>query len=181
MAAEAALLLTGQPGTGKSTVVQHVIRRLRRPAGGFYTREVRQAGRRVGFEIVTLTGETALLASRGQGPDFLRAAPYGRYTVDLDALEQVAVPALQQAREAGILVVVDEIGPMELLSPLFRQETLALLEAEQTAVLGTIVARGHEFADRVRAHPRVKLVEVTLENRDALPTQLLALLKRALS
>ena len=57
-----ALLLTGRPGVGKTTVVRRVVERLSRPTGGFYTCELREGGRRTGFEIVTLDGQRATLS-----------------------------------------------------------------------------------------------------------------------
>jgi len=58
--------------------------------------------------------------------------PFGRYRVDLDALDR------------GQAVVVDEIGSMEIRSPRFRDAILQILEAE-AAVVGTIVLRSQSF------------------------------------
>ena len=58
-----AILLTGSPGVGKSTIIQGLVDRLGPAAGGFYTRELRQAGQRVGFEIVTLASQREVLAT----------------------------------------------------------------------------------------------------------------------
>jgi len=71
-----AVLLTGPPRSGKTTVVRAVAARLGPRAGGFYTEEVRAAGQRTGFRIVTLDGHEALLASvRLPGPP--RVGRYG--------------------------------------------------------------------------------------------------------
>ena len=56
------ILLTGRPGSGKTTLIWRVLARLTKPAGGFYTQEIRESGRRVGFEIITLDGERDTLA-----------------------------------------------------------------------------------------------------------------------
>jgi nucleoside-triphosphatase len=56
------ILLTGPPQCGKTTVVQKVAALWPGQAAGFLTREVRRAGRRLGFEIVTLNGDAALLS-----------------------------------------------------------------------------------------------------------------------
>jgi nucleoside-triphosphatase len=56
------VLLSGKPGCGKTTVVRKTVERLPLPVGGFYTREMRMAGRRLGFEIVTLDGRRGVLA-----------------------------------------------------------------------------------------------------------------------
>lgn len=162
-----AVLLTGRPGVGKTTLIMRTLDTLRAAAGGFYTREVRRAGARIGFEIVALNGQTAMLAVRAAGKTFSREARLGMWRVDLDAIEGVAVPALQQAAASGGLVVVDEIGPMEIFSTAFCTSVGALLD-QPIPLLGTIVQRPYRFADAVKRHPRVHLVTVTPANRDDL-------------
>jgi nucleoside-triphosphatase len=169
------ILLTGRPGTGKTTAIRRIADALGDRAGGFYTREVRAAGRRTGFELVTLAGEAAPLATRDPGVTFRRPAPFGRYRVNLDAIDAAGVPALLDALHRGQVVVVDEIGPMEILSPRFRDAILTLLDSE-AAVVGTVVLRPQPFADRVKAHPRVTVRTITVDNRDDLPEQVLSAL-----
>ncbi len=93
-----AILLTGAPRCGKTTLLQKVLVSYTGPAGGFYTREVRKDGRRTAFEMVTLDGKTGILAGvHLPGPP--RVSKYG---VDLDALECVAIPAIRRGpREWG--------------------------------------------------------------------------------
>ena len=172
-----ALLLTGSPGVGKSTVIQRLVARLGPAAGGFYTRELRQAGRRIGFEIVTLAGRRDYLATTNPAVTFSRTASFGRYRVNLAGLDTLAVPALRRAAAEEQVVIVDEIGPMELLSSQFGEVVQELLDGP-ALILGTIVQRRHPLADRVKAHPRVKLIQVTPANRDRLPTELFAELGR---
>ena len=57
------ILITGKPGVGKTTLIQKVLDNVELTCQGFYTREIRaDQGNRLGFEIVTLDGKTALLA-----------------------------------------------------------------------------------------------------------------------
>lgn len=57
------ILLTGDPGVGKTTLIQKVVQDLSGNAGGFYTKEIRENSRRIGFEIVTFSGRRGILAS----------------------------------------------------------------------------------------------------------------------
>lgn len=166
-------LLVGPPGVGKSTIVARVVEALGPRGGGFFTREVREAGERVGFEIVTLDGRVAPLATTRAPSGYAQPHPFGRYTVNLEALDRMVVPLLREAAAARRIVVVDEIGPMELLSERFAATIMELLEGEQ-ALFGTIVARSHPLADRIKAHPRVTLLPVTRENRERLTGELRA-------
>jgi nucleoside-triphosphatase len=162
-----AYLLTGRPGVGKTTCLLAVLAALRLPAGGFVTEEIRERGARVGFALRTLDGRWATLAHVDR-----RGLPrVGKYGVSLDALDEVGVPALRAALAAGRLVVVDEIGKMEMASPAFREAVEAALRGPGV-VLGTILAAADPWADRVKATRGVRLIEVTRANRDALPAEL---------
>lgn len=171
MSHQPAILLTGRPGVGKSTIIKAVASCLGHRVGGFYTREVRVAGQRTGFELVTLAGETDLLATKSAAITFPTEVPFGKYRVNLAAIDRLAVPSLWQAVTQEQIVVIDEIGPMELLSETFCQAVQELLDTP-VVILGTIVERPHSFADLVKQHPRVQLKLVTLANRDQLPEQL---------
>lgn len=164
------ILLVGQPGVGKTSVVEAVIATIGGNAGGFITREIRKGERRVGFEIVTLEGTTEILAGR-RPHSFAWSQPFGRYNVNRDAIERVAIPALRRAWQQGQIVVIDEIGPMELLSGGFHNIVKQILDSS-APVLGTIMQRTHRVADTIKRHPAVTLVEVTLKNRDQLPQEL---------
>ena len=157
------ILLTGRPGSGKTTLIRRVLARLARPAGGFYTQEIREAGRRMGFEIITLDGGRGILAH----VDISSKNRISKYGVDLSALETFAIPAMLDAVEHHKLVVIDEIGPMELLSPEFRQVVLDIL-GKSASVLGSIVWRSTPFTDQIKSRPDVTLLEVTPENREEL-------------
>ncbi len=165
-----ALLLTGCPGVGKTTVIRSVVARLGACAGGFYTEEVRERGRRTGFRLIALDGSTGVLAS----VDTRSPARVGKYRVCLEDLERVGVAALRRAVERADLsvVVVDEIGKMELFSAAFREAVLLALESPKP-VLATVMARPQPWVDAVKARADVSVVEVTLDNRQAMPEQIL--------
>jgi len=158
-----AILLTGAPGCGKTTLLQKVLAQYTGPMGGFYTREVLKDGQRTAFEMVTLDGETGILAGLHlPGPP--KVAIYG---VDLHPLESVILPAIHHACQSGKLVVIDEIGPMETFSEAFCQTVLETLDGGNP-LFGTIVQRSTVFSNRIKARPDVEVIEVTLANRDAL-------------
>jgi nucleoside-triphosphatase len=164
----AAILLTGRPGCGKTTLLREVIASLGVDAGGFYTQEVRGPdGRRRGFQIVTLDGRAATLSS----VDIAGRYRVGRYGVDLAGIEGVAVPAIREAVRRGELVVVDEIGKMELFSQAFRRAVMEAVESG-CCLLGTIMLGPHPFADAIRARPDVEVIELSEGNRTEVREQL---------
>lgn len=152
-------LLTGRPGTGKTSLIKQVVAGLKGKAGGFYTEEIRGRGTRLGFKLVTLDGQEAVLAHVNI-PSRYRVSKYG---VDVDSLERVGVSALRQAAKQCDLVVVDEIGKMELFSVNFREAVLEIIDRGKR-VLGTIMLNPNPWADTIKRHPQVNLVEVTRNN-----------------
>jgi nucleoside-triphosphatase THEP1 len=126
------ILFTGLPGSGKTTLISRIVQQLRIPLTGFFTREIREEGKRVGFSINTLDGKQAILAHINVSGQYR----VGRYGVVLENIEGVAVPSMipKGPQES---VVIDEIGKMECLSSLFRKTLLDILDMPNT-VIGTI-------------------------------------------
>ena len=152
-------LLTGRPGVGKSSLIKQVVSELAGKAGGFYTEEIRNQGIRVGFRLVTMDGQEAILAHTNSNSRY-RVSKYG---VDIESLDRVGVSALHNAAKQCDLVVVDEIGKMELFSANFRETVLQIIGSGKR-VLGTIMLNSHPWADAIKRQPQVNLVEVTRAN-----------------
>jgi nucleoside-triphosphatase len=134
------------------------------------TREVREGQRRSGFQIKTAAGEEGILAHVGyRGPPRV-----GRYGVDLEEFERIALPTLEGVPE-GSVVVIDELGRMELASKRFRDAVSALF-AQDMAVVATVHAHRHPFTDELKRRDDVAVERVTRGNRDALPARILAAL-----
>ncbi len=161
------ILLTGRPGCGKTTLIKRVVKEVALPAGGFYTEEIRERGGRIGFKIITLEGEEAVFAR----VDFKTPERLGKYGLDLSALETMAVAALRTAALARQLVVIDEIGPMEIRSAIFREAVNEALDSG-APILGTITARSFPFTDAIKKRPDITMIEVRPNNRDQLITEL---------
>jgi nucleoside-triphosphatase len=86
--------------------------------------------------------------------------------VDVHALESVAIPAVRDAVANRSIVVIDEIGRMELASDAFRQIVLAALDSDRV-VLATIQEHSHPFTDVLKRRPNVRVFEITRENRNS--------------
>jgi nucleoside-triphosphatase len=131
---------------------------------GFVTEELRESGRRVGFAVETVAGERATLAHvRFAGPPRV-----GRYGVDLDAFESVALPALSGVEEQEV-VLIDELGKMELASDDFRS-LVSELFGGRVPLVATVQAARHPFTDALKRDTEV--VRVTQRNRNELPGEI---------
>ncbi|GAA2906145.1 NTPase [Nonomuraea rubra] len=162
------ILLTAPPRTGKTTVVRRLADLLRAahvPICGFLTDEVRERGRRAGFTVADFAGHQAVMAHLS----WVTGPRVGRYGVNVPAFERIALPAMQQALTTrGAVVLIDEIGPMELLSPAFMPRCVALFEAG-VPIVATVHQRTHAS---LKAQIDAGLITVTPQNRDELPESL---------
>ena len=162
------LLLTGSPSIGKTTILLKIVDALKAKGcsvGGMVSREVREGGTRVGFEILNLkTNQRGWLANVNQktGPQV------GKYRVNLEDLNNVGVDAILKAVKDCDVVAIDEIGPMELFSEKFRQAVKEVVESGKL-VIGVIHWRAKDkLIEMVKAREDAEIFTVTYENRDRL-------------
>jgi nucleoside-triphosphatase len=154
------ILLTGPPRSGKSTLIEKVVKKIKRPATGFFTRELREQGKRVGFLIETLDGKTGLLAHQNINSNYR----VGKYKVNIKDLDQIAVPSMLPST-ADQIVVIDEIGKMECFSRLFKETLLRVLSGENQ-VIGSIAIKGDRFIQTIKNRDDVILVSISENTRD---------------
>ena len=161
------VLLTGRPGCGKTTLVRRVVKEVAQSAGGFYTEEIRKHRERVGFKIVTLDGKEGMFAH----VHFKTQQRLGKYGLDLSLLETIGIEAVGKAVRACELTVIDEIGPMEIRSAIFRDVVNEALNS-RAPLLATITTRPFPFTDAIKKRRDVTLIEVREDNREQLVSQL---------
>ncbi|MBN2029740.1 NTPase [bacterium] len=163
------VLIEGRPGIGKTTLLCRLAERFSHvKIGGFFTEEIREEGRRVGFRIETFSGQSGILAHIS----FQKGPQVGKYRVDVSQFESIGVASLENALENVDLILMDEIGKMELFSKRFQELILTCLDSDKP-VIATVMSRSHPFVDRIKSCSDVRIIEVTLENRDRLVEQLI--------
>lgn len=167
MPMERYLLITGVPGCGKTTLIRRLAAELvEYSPAGFFTEEIREAGARKGFRLMSLDGREGLLSHvRIKGRQRV-----GRYGVDVKGFEAF-LEVLDLAGSEAPLVLLDEIGKMECLSPRFVSLVAQLLDGDKV-VAATVALRGPGLISAVKARPDCRLVEVRPAERDRLPVEL---------
>ena len=187
------VFLTGEPGVGKSTIVKAVRARLGAAivARGFFTLEQRgPEGERAGFRSYSVASpecvQLATLEPTGSGGSGSFIGPFRVHLDEVVAFcrRALAQPSEEQEQEEPrrpCLVVMDEVGAMQLLSA-----ELQALFSEATAsghCFGTIPSQGRHdlpFVEALRARSDVAVLEVTAANRDELVGAACSLLYRTL-
>jgi nucleoside-triphosphatase len=162
------ILVTGSPGVGKTTVIMKAAETLKiqgYSVGGMTTQEKREDGNRVGFQILDLATQRQGWLAHVNQPSGPRI---GKYKVNLNDLENIGANAIQNATKTAHIIIIDEIGPMELCSETFRQALIEAMESSKP-VIATIHHKATDTLVRnIKTRPDTELFEVTMENRNTL-------------
>ncbi len=163
------IAITGPPRIGKTTICRRVIDSLGYKVGGMSTSEIRDDDR-IGFRITDLmTGVTGTLAHiNGTGPMI------GKYHVNLADLDDIGAKAIERSIDAE-LIVIDEIGPMELKSERFVHAVEMTLSSDRPMLVTLHRRSRHPLAERIRSG--FKVMEITRENRDRIVYEITEKLK----
>ncbi|NXL90204.1 NTPCR triphosphatase, partial [Alectura lathami] len=159
-------------GVGKTTLIQKVTQALKSsgiPVDGFYTEEVKEGGRRRGFDVVTLSGKRGPLSRvSSDSSTSRRECRVGQYVVDPVSFEELVLPVLRDVNQGSgaekRICVIDEIGKMELFSQAFIQAVRQTLAGTGTVVLGTIpIPKGRplDLVEEIRSRKDVKVFTVS--------------------
>ena len=172
------LILTGSPGVGKTTVLAKTVSDLRgrgASVGGMFSREVRKGTLRVGFEIVDVAAaKVGWLAHVNQktGPQV------GKYRVNLADLDSVGAKAINEATESCDIVAIDEIGPMELFSPKFKEAAKKALESSKLIIAVVHWNSQDKLVTEAKSREDAEVFTVTAENIETISE---TLVEKALS
>ena len=118
------------------------------------------------FMIQTLDGNRGYLAH----VDITGPHRVSKYGVSLENIDSIAVPSIEVTTDEDI-IVIDEIGKMELFSAAFRDAVIEALESGR-CVVGTIMLASHPWADAIKRRPEVEVALVTQQSRHSVAERL---------
>ena len=160
------LFFTGEKGVGKSTLIRTILAGQTGKIGGFVTRKATDIfPGKVSLHLLCMSHEDAPSVN-----NFLFFCGGQAHTNCARSFDRLGCAALVASRDAALLVM-DELGPGEEQASQFHQAVLDTLGGN-IPVVGVLQKGTSPFLNRVATHPRVRLVEVTAQNRDTLLSQL---------
>lgn len=159
------ILITGLPRSGKSTLISKLIDHYSKKnytIRGFQTPEVRESGNRIGFDIIDIySGKISQLARVG---DLKTKYRVGKYTVFVEEFDKYLADSLDLEGKVIDLIVIDEIGKMELFSKEFQNFVKRIFISNKT-ILATIGLKlNHPIKDFLLSLPTVQLLNLNRQN-----------------
>ncbi|KXB07524.1 hypothetical protein AKJ51_01130 [candidate division MSBL1 archaeon SCGC-AAA382A20] len=174
-------LITGSPGSGKTTVLEEVIDNLKQKGyetGGIYCPEIRSEGKRKGFRIIDImSGESKILAhvDQKEGPKI------SKYKVNVTNVDVVSESAISRALEEADIIVIDEIAPMEVYSEVFKEQVLKSLSTEKPSLAAIHKRSKSGFIGQVKNRDDTTMFVVDENSRGNLSERLTDLVLKSVS
>ncbi len=160
------ILLTGQPKSGKSTLLRKLVSEIPNSKGLLANELLDDNGARVGFEVVTSTGEAETVAHI----DFDKTVSVGKYGLKIENLDKV-IPSISNFNDE--VLYIDEIGQMQMYSIAFKDLVLNYLNAENICIATISSVFSDDFIKSVKSRSDVRMIEINVENRDEIYNRIL--------
>ena len=174
--------ITGMPGVGKTQTLVKIIEFLKEngyTSEGMITNPIIEKKKRVGFYVEDWqTKEKEVFAHI----DIDSKDRVGKYGVDIDALEKVGIPAIEKAitDEEINIIIIDEIGKMEMLSERFCEIVIEALDSDKPIMVTLHKKSRTPLLQDVRRRDDIRILEVTAVNRNLLPYKIEKIMKEKL-
>lgn len=162
------VFLTGEIQCGKSYAINRVIARLNRPVYGFKTLFTDRYNDNKALYM--LSADNASAPSPDQAvAQFVDGRPHPL----TERFNQIGTALLKEAQNHPEgLILMDECSRFERDALDFQREILRCLDGD-IPVLGVVRLTAEGWVEQIRNHPKVKLITVTLDNRDGIPDEII--------
>jgi len=168
--------ITGLPGAGKTKTLLRVIEMLgveELKIGGMITEPIMDGRRKVGFSVCDIVSKECQVFAH---TDIESRIMDGKMGVDLAKFESVAVPAIRNACGTCDIIVIDEVGKVEVESQAFIDAVKFTLDAGKPMILTLHKKSRNPLLQDIRRRDDVRILEVTPTNRNLLPHKIIRLM-----
>ena len=163
--------ITGMPSVGKTETLIKIIEKIEKSGykiEGMITETLLEDNKRVGFYVKDWqTNEREVFAHI----NFDMKDKFGKYGVDLSVLERLGVTAIENAinNEEIDIIIIDEIGKMEMLSEKFCETVIDALDSDKPILVTLHKKSRTPLLQDIRRRDDIRILEVTAVNKNLLP------------
>lgn len=163
--------ITGMPSVGKTQTLIKIIEKIEKSGyklEGMITEPIIEHKKRVGFYVEDWQTHAKEIFAH---LDFDTKDKVGKYGVDLNVLDRVGVPAIEKAitDEEIDVIIIDEIGKMEMLSEKFCEVVIDALDSDKPIMVTLHKKSRTPLLQDIRRRDDIRILEVTAVNRNLLP------------
>lgn len=169
------ILISGEIGAGKSTLIKRLTVALNVPVYGFYTKKADEPDESGLYPIYMHPAQFRENERTYTAANTVGTVGNAMRTACPNVFDTLGVECIRAAKPNGI-IVMDELGFLEKDAAIFQSAVLDALSGSTLVIAAIKALRGVEFLERVRAHKNVSLYTVTEQNRDKLYAELKSLL-----
>ena len=163
--------ITGMPSVGKTQTLIKIIEKIEKSGykiEGMITEPAIEKKKYVGVYVEDWqTREKGIFAH----VDFDTKDKVGKYGVNLEVLETIGVHAIEKAiyGEDIDIIIIDEIGKMEMLSERFCEAVVEALDSDKPIMVTLHKKSRTPLLQDIRRRDDIRILEVTPVNRNLLP------------
>ena len=161
------VFLTGELQCGKSYAIARALDKINRPVFGFKTLFTDRYNDNKALYMLPATFDGVPSPAQAVAV-FCNGRPQP-LTEKFDELGSALLSDARRHPEG--LILMDECSRFERDALLFQHEILSCLDGD-IPVLGVVRQNAQGWVDAIRNHPNVKLLTVTLENRNSIPDEI---------
>lgn len=169
--------ITGLPGAGKTHALLRVIEMLKDEElkiGGMMDEAITDGRHKTGLLVKDLmTGESRVFGTK----DFESKIMVGKIGVDISKFDEICVDAIKNACEECDIIIIDEIGKVEVESEAFNQVVRDALDVDKPMLITLHKKSRNPLLQDIRRRDDVRILEVTPTNRNLLPYKIVRLMK----
>ncbi|MEM3342527.1 MAG: NTPase [Thermoplasmata archaeon] len=169
--------ITGLPGSGKSQALIKVIEMLEADnivVGGMVTGAIIEENQRVGVFVKDWTTKEQGVMAHINSTSKINIDGFG---VDISELDRVGVKAINTAVDNAEVIVIDEVGRMEVESANFVATVKKAMETTKPIILTLHKKSRNPLLQDIRRRDDLRILEVTPINRNILPYKIIKLLR----
>ncbi|MFW9876185.1 MAG: nucleoside-triphosphatase [Candidatus Thorarchaeota archaeon] len=159
------ILITGPPRCGKSTLITQLIQYYHNKKYiiyGFLTPEIRERGNRIGFNILDIYSEEQSQLARIR--NFKTKYRVGKYNIFIEDFDKYLKTSLNLEGKTFNMIIIDEIGKMELFSKFFQNFIKTIFSSRKTIIATIGLKLQHPLKNYLINLPSIHLLNLNRQN-----------------